>query len=606
MQNTNYLIKRTDRNYFSYQSKFNIPVSLQNYFGRKSFKISLKSGNYNECRCLSNRLHKLLNGIFKEIRMGKKKLTFEEVKSILKIEVDKSVLHIQHIETGTGTTESQVLQSLQHITKEETQFKRTLEDERKKIENKVDREMSKILKSNGFEVDKKSLEFKTLRKRVIELKLLRFSHKKDFVSGKQTDLNKFLEECDNKFRLGISFEEVMDKKNAFARNTHLQPVIENYAPEPIQPYLVEKNDEVDELVETILISKLIDEYIEETERQKGLREKTIVEYRNVLLMLVEVIGDLPINELSQKHGRLFSSTLEKLPPRRKTDGRFKDKSINEIIQMEVKHPMDTRTVNKLIQRCSTWLNWVIRKGYYEDRNIFHGKSVPSKKGKNVITRQPFNEEQLKLIFGKNYFNRTLNSVSPCRYVFFWVGILGLHHGTRLQETSQLHINDIYPLDKIWVIDINENTKDKKLKTKNSNRIIPLHQTLIDLGFLEYRKILEQNGKERLFHELTLGRDGYTKNPSKFFNDYLRELGIKSATEKYDFHSLRHTCNNALIQKDVNEEHRNDYLGWGQTGMSKSVYGKPFEPSILKKRCSDVISFPINWNDLKVDWKLVIG
>ncbi|SVC71409.1 uncharacterized protein METZ01_LOCUS324263, partial [marine metagenome] len=308
MQNTNYLIKRTDRNYFSYQSKFNVPVSLQNHFGRKSFKISLKSGNYNECRCLSNRLHKLLRGIFKEIRMGKKKLTFEEVKSILKIEVDKSVLHIQHIETGTGTTENQVLQSLQHITKEETQFNRTLEDDRKKVENNVDREMSKILKSNGFEVDKKSLEFKTLRKRVIELKLLRFSHKKDFVSGKQTDLNKFLEECDSKFRLGISNDGVVDKKNAFARNTHLQPVIENYAPEPIQPYQVQK-DEVVEVVETHLISKLIDEYIEETERQKGLREKTIVEYRSVLLMMVEVLGDLPINELSQKHGRLFSSTL---------------------------------------------------------------------------------------------------------------------------------------------------------------------------------------------------------------------------------------------------------------------------------------------------------
>ena len=38
--------------------------------------------------------------------MGKKKLTLEEVKSILKIEVDKSVLHIQHIETGTGSSGS--------------------------------------------------------------------------------------------------------------------------------------------------------------------------------------------------------------------------------------------------------------------------------------------------------------------------------------------------------------------------------------------------------------------------------------------------------------------------------------------------------------------
>ena len=99
MQKSNYLIKRKDRNYYTYQSKFNIPVSLQNHFGRKSFKISLKSGKYNQSCSLSNRLHKLLKVILKEIEMGNKKLTFEEVKSILKIEVDKSVLHIQHTET---------------------------------------------------------------------------------------------------------------------------------------------------------------------------------------------------------------------------------------------------------------------------------------------------------------------------------------------------------------------------------------------------------------------------------------------------------------------------------------------------------------------------
>jgi len=601
MRKTSYLIKQTDRNYFSYQSKFNIPVPLQNHFGRKSFKISLKSGNYNECCCLSNRLHKLLKVIFQQIVMGNKKLTFEEVKSILKIEVDKSVLHIKHTETGTGTTESQVLHSLQHITEEETRFKRSLEDERKKIEDKVDREMSKILQSNGFKIDKKSLEFKTLRKRVIELKLrvielklLRYSHKKDYVSGKNTDLNKFLEECDRNFNLGILNQNVGEK---------LTPVIENYAPEP---YLVKSNDVVVEVEETFLISKLIDDYIESTERQKELREKTLIEYRNTLDLMVEIIGDLPINQLSQKHGRLLSSSLEKLPPRRKTDGRYNQKSVKQLIKMEVDNPMDTRTVNKLIQRCSSWLNWVIRNGYYTERNIFHGKSIPSNKGKNTITRQPFTDKQLKLIFNKGYLQRTLNSTSPCKFVFYWIGILGLHHGTRLQETSQLYISDIYPLNKIWVIDINDNTKDKKLKTPNSKRIIPLHQTLIDLGFLDYLHILEQNGKERLFHELSLGRDGYTKNPSRFFNDYLRELGIKSATEKYDFHSLRHNCNIELIQKDVGVEYRNDYLGWGQTGMSKSVYGKPFEPSILQKHCSNNISYPINWKNLKVDWKLIIG
>ena len=454
--------------------RFCIPKTLQSHFKRKQFKISLKSGNYKDSKRLSLYLNDVIKEIYQDIRMGKKKLTIEEVKSILKIEVDKSVLHIQHIETGTGTTENQVLKSLQHITKEETQFKRTLEDDRKKVEDKVDMEMSKIIKSLGYEVDKKSLEFKTLRKRVIELKLLRYKYKKDFVSGgvfntniNGKSLNSFIEECNRTFNLDMLDEKVEEK---------LPPVIENFSIEPEKLYKVEVNEKV----ETILISKLIEDYLEETQRQKGLREKTIVEYRSVLLILIEVIGDLPINELSQKHGRLFSSSLEKLPPRRKTDGRYKNKSIKEIVQMDVKMTMDTRTINTLIQRCSSWLNWVIRKGYYEDKNIFHGKSIPSKKGKDVITRQPFNEEQLNLIFCKDYLNKTLNSSSPCRYVFYWVGILGLFHGTRLQETTQLHINDIYPLDKLWVIDINDNTTDKKLKTKTSNRVIPLHQTLIDV------------------------------------------------------------------------------------------------------------------------------
>ena len=321
-----YILKRTDRRFYSFQSVFYIPKDLQEHFRRKQFKVSLKSVIFRDSKRLSLFLHGLVEDIYQEMRMGKlKNLTLDEVKSILKIEVDKSVLHIQHIETGTGITENQVLQSLQHITKEETQFKRTLEDERKKIEGKVDREMSKILKSNGFKIDKKSLEFKTLRKRVIELKLLRFSHKKDFVSGKQTDLNKFLEECDSKFRLGISNDGVVDKKNAFARNTHLQPDeptdlellaklqtsesilgsrilhndIEKTAPEPTEPFLVE----------TKLIREVVDEFLEL--RKGTIGEKMLREYRVLTDEFIEIIGNIPLSSLSKvkwtpSQGQFFS------------------------------------------------------------------------------------------------------------------------------------------------------------------------------------------------------------------------------------------------------------------------------------------------------------
>ena len=601
MNNQNdYILKRTDRSFNSFQSVFCIPKDLQEHFQRKQFKISLKSVIFRDAKRLSLFLHQLVEDFYQDVRMGNKKLTFEEVKSILKIEVDKSVLHIQHIEIGTGTTESQVLQSLQHITKEETQFKRSIEDERKKVEDKVDREMSKILKSNGFEIDKKSLEFKTLRKRVIELKLLRYIHKKDFVSGKNTDLNEFLGECDRKFNLGILGENVQQK---------LTPVVENYAPEPIQPYQVETNDEQIDDENSIMISQLMKDYIETTKRHKDLREKTIQTYTSSLDLFLEVCGDFPIINLSQRHGREFSRTLEQLPPSRKWDKRYKKKSIRQILKMDVKTTMDTRSVNQYIQRCSSWLNWVIKQGYYGEVNVFHGKSINLGKGKKNKNRQPFDEKLLKLVFNNNnYFSKTLNSPSPCKFPFYWIPIFGLFHGMRLQEICQLSLEDIYPQDKIWVIDINDKTPDKKVKNENSKRIIPLHQTLIDLGILDYIRIIQGKGKNRLFHELNLQRDGYTKNPSRFFNFYLKELKIKNKNSgnRFDFHSFRYTCNNSLIQNEVGVEFRNDYLGWVQEGMSKKVYGKPFEPSILHKHCSKVIKYPINWNDLKVDWKLVIG
>ena len=103
-----YILKRTDRSFNSFQSVFCIPKDLQEHFQRKQFKISLKSVIFRDAKRLSLFLHQLVEDFYQDVRMGNKKLTFEEVKSILKIEVDKSVLHIQHIEIGTGTTESQV------------------------------------------------------------------------------------------------------------------------------------------------------------------------------------------------------------------------------------------------------------------------------------------------------------------------------------------------------------------------------------------------------------------------------------------------------------------------------------------------------------------
>ena len=50
-----------------------IPKDLQTYFKRKQFKISLKSGNYKDCKRLSFYLNDFINQIYQDLRVGNKK-----------------------------------------------------------------------------------------------------------------------------------------------------------------------------------------------------------------------------------------------------------------------------------------------------------------------------------------------------------------------------------------------------------------------------------------------------------------------------------------------------------------------------------------------------
>ena len=106
-------------------------------------------------------------------------------------------------------------------------------------------------------------------------------------------------------------------------------------------------------------------------------------------------------------------------------------------------------------------------------------------------------------------------------------------------------------EKRWCFDIVEepDRPDKKLKTLSSRRIVPIHDTLIDLGLIELIKILKDKNpdRKRLFEELPYGENSYNRNITRFFNQrYLPKLGLK--TDRKNFHSLRHTVSDHLKQK----------------------------------------------------------
>ena len=114
--------------------------------------------------------------------------------------------------------------------------------------------------------------------------------------------------------------------------------------------------------------------------------------------------------------------------------------------------------------------------------------------------------------------------------YYWVFIIGIFSGMRTNEICQLKISDIQLDDGVWVFNIDEEL-DKSVKTQNSVRRVPIHPTLMKLGFLDYYEIIKSKS-DRLFQELKKGRDGYSSKPSRHFNENFTIQRSLEKTSRY--------------------------------------------------------------------------
>lgn len=166
-------------------------------------------------------------------------------------------------------------------------------------------------------------------------------------------------------------------------------------------------------------------------------------------------------------------------------------------------------------------------------------------------REIFTDGDLQRIFtGGTWFQTgrgTLTKANTYREFcphYYWLPLLGLFTGARINELSQLHLKDFRCTPSgVWFLDIavlDDDDEKKKRKNANSRRQIPLHPKLIELGILDWRNQLISNGFDRLFPELKFDlTKGYGKAATNWFGRYLKRLGIPRDNKKV-FHSFRGT------------------------------------------------------------------
>jgi len=279
-------------------------------------------------------------------------------------------------------------------------------------------------------------------------------------------------------------------------------------------------------------------------------------------VFLELAGDLPISSYRKADARAFKEVLQEFPANRSKFAETAGLGPREAVQAGKKHALavlSTSTVNKALGRLQAIWKWADKQLDDDLPDIFGPMKVAAR-GNARDEADPFSRDQLQAIFsGPLYsgcrserFRTQPGNTDMTGTSWFWLPLLGLLTGARLNELCQLHLADVDEEDGLAFLQLREGQEGQRIKT-GRGRVVPLHPKLIELGVLRYAEAQRRNGAERLFPSLSLGATGYySDRPSKDFAAYLK--GIKAKTEKTSFHSFRHgfkdACRSGGVQPDI--------------------------------------------------------
>ena len=598
--------------HFHFRSK--IPKDLISYFNEtKQFQISLNNVRNRETLLVSLRLKSIVQQLYSDIRSGMKNLTLEDIKEILRIEVRKSILYSHQVNEETNKhSERGVLKGVEYVLDLEQKLQEKVSNNLGGYRNEVEVKLEGILKSLGITVDKGSVDFKKLRNRFIDLYLMRTSWIKDLVNSSGRSDNDFKREVDEKLNLNL-FPELNEQEI----NSKLQVSESILGSNRMWDVDRTLGNEVSSLSkhQSTSISVGIDKFVGE---KSNITNKSVWEIRHTLDLLIQEFGDISLGKLNREMCVKFKDDLQKLPKNRTKLPQYRDLDFHELVKLNVveKDRISRTTVNNNLGYVSSFMKWCVINGYV-DINFFEGMRL-----KKLIRvrdeRDRFEEKELKQIFQKqNYIEFT--EVEKQKYEYYWCPLISLFSGMRLNEICSLYLDNIIQVkgnhrEKRWCFNILEepDRPDKHIKTLSSRRIVPIHDILIDLNFLEFVELLKQRHKnrQRLFQELKLSEGSYIRNVSRFFNRrYLTKLGLK--TERKTFHSLRHTVIDHLKQQGIDVSFINELVGHSSGNIDLDRYGKGYNSDILYNKCVKKILYQtsqnrgIDFKSLKMDWKKII-
>jgi integrase len=188
------------------------------------------------------------------------------------------------------------------------------------------------------------------------------------------------------------------------------------------------------------------------------------------------------------------------------------------------------------------------------------------------TKRGFTDEEARIVL-----RAALRESDPVRR---WVPWLCAYSGARLSEVCQLRAEDVVQVDGIWCLKLDPEAGS--LKTRSSERAIPLHPAVIESGFPDFAQSVKSGP---LFAGLTPDKFGNRGgNGTKVLGRWVRSLGLGDRRLSPN-HSWRHRLKTLGRRYGLALDMVNAITGHGRKTVADS-YGE-FPIAALEREISKI-------------------
>ncbi len=357
----------------------------------------------------------------------------------------------------------------------------------------------------------------------------------------------------------------------------------------------------------ITVSELIEKYEADPRRARN-SPKTAMDYALIFRAMREGLGEKKqVRDVTRNHCEAIADLLWRLP--RHATKRYPTLTLQEAAALADKKAhtddpverLSAPTINSRLGSMIALFTWAVKRNYM-DSNPAKDIRVPEHADRVGPGRVPFEIDELNRIFSAPLYvgcvddeaNYARPGPNRPRRGRFWVPLISLFMGLRLNEVCQLDTEDVGEIGGVLAISMTASADGRKrLKNKSSKRAVPVHPMLKVLGFETFVRDRKATGELRLFPELPLGRAGFYSDPtSKWFSRFLDSVGVTRPGTT--FHSFRHCWRDALRAADLSDERVCALGGWERGRQVHLGYGRGFA---MKDLANDIAKVQYQGLDL---------